>query len=340
VSQTGVLTYRTGPADAEQQQLAWFDREGTRLGLVGTPGPYRGVDLSPDGTRIAVHRHDGSGGDIWIFEPRGTATRVTFNPGRDNASPVWSPDGTLLAFGARRDGKWGLYRKSANGEDDEELLFESDTAKIPASWSPDGRHLVYWHFEGSIAQWLLPLRASPAASPATAARSDPSEPTSFISSRFSETHSQVSPDSRWVAFVSDRSGRLEVYLRPFPSGEGIWQISTHGGVTPRWRRDGRELYYVTAYDQGTLMAVSIDTAGKAPVLGAPRALFGIRTAIAPHSTETQTYHTYDVSPDGQRFLILLPVSMLGTTVPSADISVVLNWTALLEPFAPVGKTGS
>ena len=166
------------------------------------------------------------------------------------------------------------------------------------------------------------------------------EPISFISSRFSETHSQVSPDSKWVAFVSDRSGRLEVYLRPFPSGERIWQISTHGGVTPRWRRDGRELYYVTAYDQGTLMAVSTDTTGQTPVLGAPRALFGIRTAIAPHSTETQTYHTYDVSPDGQRFLILRPVSMLGTTSPSAGISVVLNWTALLEPLAPVGKTGS
>ena len=131
VSRSGVLTYRTFVE--EDRQFAWFDRTGRQIELVGAPGGYRGVDLSPDGSRIAVHRHDGRGGDIWVLEQRGATTRLTFDATQDNSMPIWSPDGAEIVFGSRRDGRWGLYRKASNGTGAEELLVESDVSE-----SPDG----------------------------------------------------------------------------------------------------------------------------------------------------------------------------------------------------------
>jgi len=122
--------------------LAWLDRSGKLIETVGTPGPYRGVEVSPDGKRNAVHRHDPNGGDIWTFESsRGPMSRQTFDPLRDNSSPVWSPDGTRIAFGAVSDGKWAIFEKAVNGGA-EELLFESNLNSAPMSWSPDGKFLV------------------------------------------------------------------------------------------------------------------------------------------------------------------------------------------------------
>ena len=320
-SATGVLTYRSGPADSDQQQFAWFDRAGNRLEIVGTPGTYRGVDLSPDGTRIAVHNHEGSGGDIWIFEPRGTTTRVTFDPTQDNASPIWSPDGSRIAFGSLRNGKWGLYQRLASGEGSDELLLESDIPKIPASWTPDGSSIVYWLYDpqSGVHQWLQPT---------TAADSRPAR--RLIESLVYDGHGQVSPDGKWLAYMSIPSGRTEVFVRPFPTGEGVWQVSTGGGVTPRWRKDGKELYYMTRYDHGKLMTVPVEAAGDTFVPGVPQELFGVDMAVVPHSTAVQNFHTYAVAPDGQRFLIPVPVSLLRDEGPTASIVVVLNWTALLQ----------
>ncbi len=157
VSDTGVLTYRTGPADSDAQQFGWFDRAGKLLDVVGPPGTYRGMDLSPDGTRIAAHDHQGNGGDIWIIEPRGTTTRLTFDPTQDNQSPIWSPDGRRIAFGSLRNGRWGLYQKSSNGGGDDELIMESEFPTIPSSWSPDGKYLVHYVFDPKgLHQWVLP----------------------------------------------------------------------------------------------------------------------------------------------------------------------------------------
>ena len=320
-SATGVLTYRSGPADSDQQQFAWFDRAGNRLEIVGTPGTYRGVDLSPDGTRIAVHNHEGSGGDIWIFEPRGTTTRVTFDPTQDNASPIWSPDGSRIAFGSLRNGKWGLYQKLASGEGSDELLLESDVPKIPASWTPDGSSIVYWLYDpqSGVHQWLQPT---------TGADSRPAR--RLIESLVYDGHGQVSPDGKWLAYMSIPSGRTEVFVRPFPTGEGVWQVSTSGGVTPRWRKDGKELYYMTRYDHGKLMAVPVEASGGTFVPGISQELFGVDMAVVPHSTAVQNFHTYAVAPDGQRFLIPVPVSLLRAEGSTASIVVVLNWTALLQ----------
>jgi Tol biopolymer transport system component/tRNA A-37 threonylcarbamoyl transferase component Bud32 len=316
-SNTGALSYRTGPADSEEQQLVWFDRMGARLSIVDTPGTYRGVDLSPDGTRIAVHNHRGNGGDIWIFEPEGTTTRVTFDPTQDNSSPIWSPDGKRVAFGSLQNGQWGLYAKAANGEGRSELLFESAAPKIPASWSPDGGHLAYWLFEGVTHQWLLPAPGS---------GSQPFR--MFDGTNAYDGHSQVSPDGRWVAYMATQTGRPEIYVRPFPTGEGARQVSSNGGVTPRWRRDGKEIYFMTSYEHGTMMAAPIETDGTTLSSGVPEALFGVDMAIVPHSTLMPNFHTYAVTPDGQRFVMPLPVSRLhaGGGTP---ITVVISWTALL-----------
>jgi Tol biopolymer transport system component len=314
-----VLSYRSGVAESEAQQLVWFDRAGRELQTVGAPGTYRGVDLSPDGTRVAVHNHQANGGDIWIFEPRGTTTRVTFDPVSDNSSPVWSPDGTRIAFGALRDGRWGLYAKDASGEGGEQLLTESALPKIPASWSPDGSMIAYWLYDpdDGTHQWVLPLDGD-------------APPRQLFDSSAHDGHSQISPDGQWIAYMSTPTGRTEIYVRPFPAGDGVWQISTSGGVTPRWRYDGRELFFMSSYDHGKLMAVELDAEGDQLVPGTPRELFAIDMAIVPHSTVVPNFHTYAVAPDGERFVIPMPVSALRGERAGNVITVVLNWTALAD----------
>jgi Tol biopolymer transport system component len=316
-STNGVLTYRIGPADSDRQQLVWLDRAGNRIETVGPTGTYRGIDLSPDGSRIAVHDHRGSGGDIWVIEPRGTATRVTFEPEHDNNGPVWSPDGSRIAFGSVRDGRWGLYHAAASGAGDEVLIAESPLPTIPASWSPDGAYLVSWRYDGGSKQWLQPITG------------DSREARPLLENRYFETHSQVSPDGRWIAYMTSTTGRAEVFLRTFPAGDGLWQVSTSGGLTPRWRADGKELYYMTAYDQGQVMAVSFNATGGAPEISMPQRLFDVDLAIVPHSNAVQNFHPYDVSPDGERFVLPLPVSALQDD-ELARITVVVNWPALLE----------
>jgi Tol biopolymer transport system component len=318
VSDTGVLTYALGGID--QHQFGWFDSTGRLLETVGEPGRYRGVDLSPDGTRIAVHRHDRNGGDIWVLERRGAKTRVTFDPSQDNSSPVWSPDGTRIVFASLRQGRWGLYEKRADVTETDTLLVESDAAISPASWSRDGKYIVYWSFppQGGVDQRLLQVLGGER------------EAGPLLQSRFAETHGQISPDGRWIAYASNTTGRLEVYVRPFPSGARVFQVSTTGGVMPRWRSDTKELFYATAYDRPRLMAVTVRGDGSAFASDVARELFDMGTIPPPHSATIPTYHAYAVSPDGKRFLVSRPVAAFRDDAAEATISVVLNWTALLD----------
>jgi Tol biopolymer transport system component len=318
-SSTGVLTYRSGPP--EVQQFAWFDRTGRLLETIGPPGNYRGVDLSPDGTRIAVHHHEGDGGDIWVIEPRGTTTRITSDPARDNSSPVWSPDGTRLAFGSLRDGKWGLYQKRAILSDPDELLTESPVPKIPSHWSAGG--LAFWLLNANSDAFDTHLLAF------DAGRARP-DATPILASRFYEGHAQVSRDGKWMAYMSLETGRAQIHVRSFPSGDGASQVSTNGGVTPRWGRDGRELFYVSSYDSGQLMAAPVRIEGNRLVPGTPKALFSTGLITPPHSTSINVYHTYAVSPDSQRFLIPRPAPMLRDDATPTPITVVLNWPTMLE----------
>src|SRR5262249_45059946 len=139
--------------------LTWFDRSGQETARVGNPGLYAGIDVAPDGKRFSVHLHEGEGGDSWFFDA-GRMQRLTFNTAQDNAMPVWSHDGNRIAFGSRRNGKWGLYVKASDGTGSEELLLESDLPKMPMGWSPDGKFVVYWvndpKTRGDI--WMIPIQ--------------------------------------------------------------------------------------------------------------------------------------------------------------------------------------
>src|SRR5262249_33791608 len=235
VSQPGVLAYRIGPNQTPQagpniaeRTLIWFDRSGRQIGQVGGPASYAGVDLSPDGKQVAVHVHDSSGGDSWFFDAaQGRMQRLTFDAAQDNSMPVWSPDGTKIAFGSRRNGKWGLYVKLADGTAKEELLTESDLPKAPMNWTPDGKFVVYQvddpKTRGDV--WAIPLTGD-------------RKPSPIVNSSFNEQNPQISPDGKWIAYSSNETGRNEIYIKPFPEGPGKWQVSTDGGVFPRLRGYG------------------------------------------------------------------------------------------------------
>jgi Tol biopolymer transport system component len=280
---------------AERVQMAWFDRQGKQVEAVGPPGNYRGLDLAPDGTRVAAHRHDGNGGDIWVTDlSRSTTSRFTFDASQENSSPIWSPDGTRIVYGSIRNGKWGLYQKLANNAGTEEQLVESDASTLPVSWSPDGNVIVYEVLDPTtVSSDLWVVRLSGDRPSASSGRPEPAEgrkPSPLLHTPFSESHGQISPDGKWLAYYSNETGRTEVYVQPFPSGAGKWQISTSGGLLPRWRRDGQELFYMSQNGGGKMMAVSAD---------------------------------------GQRFLIPHSASSDTTNVTMA-IAVVVNWAAGLK----------
>jgi eukaryotic-like serine/threonine-protein kinase len=342
VSQTGVLAYRSASSAAPGQPqapagltLVWFDRSGGATG-VATSASYAGVDLAPDGKRFSVHQHEGDGGDSWFFDS-GRMQRLTFNTAQDNAMPIWSYDGTKIAFGSRRNGKWGVYVKASDGTGQEELIVESELTTMPMSWSPDGKLLVYWvndpKTRGDL--WMVPV-------------SGDRKPVALLQTPADESLAQVSPDGKWMAYQSDETGSPQIYVLPFPSGSGNKsQISTDGGAWPRWRGDGKELFFNLPPN---IMAADIRVSGQSVQPGVPRVLF-------PHGnptfnvTHTAAYHRYAVSADGQRFLMPQPAANpltgaggLAATVASfvdgtssgaaisnvGSINVMLNWTQGLK----------
>jgi Tol biopolymer transport system component len=292
-------------------QLAWFDRSGKELDRIGEPGGYLSPKLSPDGRRVAVYRTTGFGspGDIWVFDlARNTQTRLTFDAA-DDSIPLWSPDGNSIAFTSTRNSSFGLYQKNSNGIGDEELLLKAESSLVPEDWSLDGRFLVYMLTDrGGRDVGFLPLAGD-------------RKPVPFLNTAFLERHAQLSPDGRWMAYASNESGAYEVYVQSFPAGGGKWQISTGGGVQPRWRHDGRELFYLAPDNKMTSVAVR---AGATFEAGTPEALFQTRSAgLAPSTTFSQQY---DVTRDGQRFLLNVDTS----EVNAVPITVVLDWTAALQ----------
>ena len=303
VSATGLVTYRAG--GAARTQLTWFDRAGQALGTLGAPDATQ-VDpaLSPDGRQVAVSRVAQGNTDLWLIDAART-TRFTFDPAPDRY-PVWSPDGSRLVFSRTRAGILDLYQKPANGAGAEALLLGSPQTKVATSWSPDGRSLLYTNVSPKTGYdvWLLPMAGDP-------------KPRPCLNSTFAELSSAFSLDGHWVAYQSDESGRHEIYVRPFPGPGGQWQISTTGGKDPRWRPDGKELYYIAP--DSRLMAAPIASSGTALQPGLPTALFQPR--IAGGGTPNLLYRQqYDVAPDG-RFLINVSVDETN----AAPITVITNW---------------
>ena len=294
MGQVGAQSQSTGDARvrgaAFPEQLTLFDRHGKALHTVGAPGVYGDLSLSPDGTRLAVVR----GGDIWVFElSRGTVRRVTSDAAPE-WSPVWSPDGSQIGYFSYRDDYGGVYRKASNGTGSEELLYTQLGVRVMGltDWSPDGRFLFFF-VQGDVLHGL-PLNGDRKA-------------VELVREEFSAFGARLSPDSRFLAYSSDESGRDEVYVRAFdPSsggflaGGGKWQVSDQGGQPLRWRQDGKELYYLAK--DGGVMAVELTTT--------PAFKMGERTLLFRGPRLEGTHHpslSASVSANGERVVIAVPM---------------------------------
>jgi Tol biopolymer transport system component/DNA-binding winged helix-turn-helix (wHTH) protein len=307
VSQNGVLVYGQAGADAARQ-LTWFDRGGQVLGTPGDPAPYIGIALSPDERRAAVTLETGSAEnvDIWLIDlARNIRSRLTVHPGQD-ASPLWSPDGTRIVFQSSRARQPVAMRQmSANEPGTDELLVEGPGSftMTPTSWSADGRFIAYTVRGANV--WVYPL-------------SGDRKPFAFADTSFIETTGVFSPDGRWLAYMSNEGGQGDVYVQAFPGPGAKFQVSKNGGSHPVWRADGRELFYL-GLDE-TLMAVPIRAGGSFDA-GSPQPLFQTR------AWKFTTNHVYAAARDGQRFLVNAMPEKSGNALP---LTVVLNWTAAAD----------
>ncbi|HEX4946418.1 MAG TPA: protein kinase [Blastocatellia bacterium] len=306
VSGDQTLIYRRG--GTQNGQLRWYDRSGKPLAAVGPPGDYRSLQLSPDRQQVLLDRNDPQleTSDIWQFDlQRETQTRLTFNPGTDTY-PIWSPDGGHVAFASNRAGFWGIYR--ARGDGREELLLKGDQQLLLTSdWSSDGQFIVYRRAQEKTRLDLevLPLFGD-------------RQPRPYLAMPFDESYGNVSPDGRWLAYQSNNSGHYEIFVQSFPEPGRQIPISKGDGMLPRWRRDGRELYYVGLDDK--LMAVPVTT-GTSFAAGTPVPLF----EVGSFGRRLNRY-VYDVSADGQKFLVIRPLE----DASLRPLTVIQNWTALLK----------
>jgi serine/threonine-protein kinase len=323
VSTSGTLVYIPRASTLPRRALILVDRDGRATTLSETRAAYTHPRLSRDGRRLAVAIESEMGADIWVYEiPRGTRTRVT--NGGVNRFPVWSPNGEQLTFQVARSGTVTLYSRSLNASGDPEPLFQPASGEqsaglsralagllpgsmprftaanphVPMSWSPDGQHLAFDERKPSAERDIWVLQQG-------------SDPSPFLLTPFDEWSPAFSPDGRWLAYVSDESGRNEVYVQPFPGPGGKWAISTEGGSEPVWSPDGREIYFRRGSE---LVAVPF---GGSPELrvGQPRVLFE-----SPYET-VEGARNYDVSPDGKSFVV---VRSEGLATPD-QFYVVLNW---------------
>ena len=310
VSANGLLIYQPESASA-LSELRWLDRTGKELGTLGTPGDQANPRISPDGKRVALDIIDHQTGnmDIWIYDVSGgVATRVTSDPAID-AAPVWSTDGARLAFMSLRLRHADLFERSSSGAGSEECVLKSERSKYTMDWSPDGRFVLYRAVDAAtnFELWALPVGRD-------------QQPIPFLKAAYGVSDGQFSPDGRWVAYSSNESGKWEVFVAPFPGPGGNWKISTAGGSEPRWRRDGKQLYYLAP--DGNLMAVDV-TAGPSFEAGLATPLFRTRRREPVSSTDT---YCFDVTADGQKFLVNTDVGEL----TSSPLTAVLNWTEGLK----------
>jgi Tol biopolymer transport system component len=315
LSLSGMLIYQTGgTSGGGQQQHLWFDRTGKELGAAGgVARTQNNFTLSPDGKRVAMERAAGesSRSDLWITDlEHATESRFTLDNSR-NMYPVWSPDGAKIAFASNRgNAVFQLFQRASAGTGQDELVLgEPQEGKIPVDWSRDGRFLIFEQQSPKTGfdLWALPMTGD-------------KKPIPLLTSEFNERQGQLSPDGRWLAYSSNESNKDEVYVQPFAPGHekvtGKWQISLTGGTQPRWRGDGKELYYM-APDR-KLMALEVKATAQTFAWGTPAALFESRSALDPGNGG------YLPDRDGKRFLI---VTAAGDRAEASPLTVVVNWLA-------------
>jgi serine/threonine protein kinase len=300
VSQAGVLVYETATPPS---RLVWLDREGREIGQLGQPSVMQGLRISPEGGRVAVDIADRRTGtsDIWLFEvSRGVSTRLHFDP-VDEILPVWSPDGSKLIYRSDRQGAPDIYEMAIGVPGSEKPLLREPGRQQAEDVSRDGRFLVYHEMQTTVwAIWLLPLQGD-------------RKPLPWLRTRFNLASPRFSPDGRWIAYESDESGVPEIYMALTEGGGEKRRISPAGGRRPRWRRDGKELYYIAP--GGLLMAL--------PVTLGPPLEVGVPVSLLRGEPEIENY---DVAPDGTRFLVSTPAEK----VRESPIRVIVNWTAALK----------
>ena len=300
------------PAFAAPSQLLWLDRNGKTIGSVGDPGLYQAPRISPDGLKVAVDVLDLTRNiyEIWIYDvSTGVGSKFAFGAWSNN-NPVWSPMGDRIIFGTDRKAKgvrWDLWTKALDGSS-EEVFQESPDQRFPEDWSRDGRFLSFNTIRAQGKRnnqiWILNMGGDHSASP-------------LSTEALVQNRSRFSPDGRWIAYGSNESGRLEVYVRPFPSLGGRRQVSTAGGGEPQWRRDGKELFYLSPDNKIMAVPVNADSTFRA---GSPVALFAVHPSSSFYGT------SYDASADGQKFLI----NSVSADQGSPPLSLMVHWPALLE----------
>lgn len=304
----GMLVYP--PRTNSLTELRWRDRDGNLLGTLGTVGEYYTPRISPDGELVAFSRSDSNGSDIWLAHPIAkTETRLTFESGV-NDYPVWSADSAIVTYAhADTSGTQNIYRKAASGIGISERLTNTTLrpTQQPLDWSRDGRFLLFTQVSSAFETMVLPA--------------DGGQPWSFHGKVFGAAHAQFNPGlPRWIAYDFDDSGRREVYVQAFvpgqPASSARWQISTNGGMSPRWRADGKEMFYLAL--DGKLMSVRVSGRGASFDSSNPELLFN---AIPPVMRSPS--FDYDVSPDGKHFLMIEPAEK----AEHLPLTIVSNWLA-------------
>jgi serine/threonine protein kinase len=308
----GALVYRRG-AFLGSSELVWLDRSGRRVGQLGLRGDFRAVRISPDGRSIAFAREDQRAGtpDVWTHDvARNVSTRFTFDPGTDR-DPVWSWDGTLLAVRSNRHEQYNVYSRALTGTGGEQLLYESPQNANIHDWSRDGHVMLFTRVDaaGKTGRdiWVLPLPL------------EGREPYQLRQDPLNQDYPRFSPSGRLVSYQSDDSGRAKVYVMPYPPSGDRWEISPDGGAQPIWRHDGKELFYLAP--DNTAMAVAVREGPTTVEFGTPQRLFQAPIAVLP---ARQPSWTWDVNPDGQRFLAILARD------DDAPLTLVTNWRADLK----------
>ena len=303
VSRTGMLVYATGTGESGGQ-LQWVNANGEEEAKVGEPGP-RGPRLSPDGGRVAyiTRNTEGNNSDVWLMDlTRGVQTRFTFGPG-NNRSPLWSPDGSRIAYASWESSSLNIFVKNTSGAGGAEPLLKNEAEKTPSDWSRDGKYMLYTSVapkgKTNTDVWVLPLFGD-------------RKPFPYLQTQFMEFSAAFSPDSRWVTYVSDESGKPEVYLSPFPSGEGKWQVSQGGGFRPQWSPDGSALFYIGwAAPTAKLMEARVKQRGSAVEIRAPREIYRVTGTLE-----------FTVAPGGKRFLVSKTEQ-----AESPPLTLVTHWTS-------------
>jgi len=310
VSDTGLMAYVEGRGMLTRQ-FTWVDREGAVLGTAGSPGNYFTPRLSHDGRRLAYDQSEAAtdSGDIWVLDlDRGIPTRLTFDP-RNESGPAWSPDDSRIVFFANLTGRTDLFTVASDGTGTSELLLSNDEYISATDWSSDGQSILVQQSAGDTSSNTDLLIYS-----FETGRAEP-----WLATSFTEEGARLSPDGRWIAYDSDESGRMEIYVRGFSPPGGKWRVSSQGGRSCTWSRDGKELFYISPDAQMMSVAVS---GGATFEGGAPVALF----KIPGNMLSAGRYAQYDVSPDGRRFLMNLNTPTQG----QQTITLVSNWTSLVR----------